>query len=124
MSGVKGKMIAIVGAGPGGLMLARLLQQSDAQVSVYERDQSCSARVPGSALDLHEGSGLTALEAAGLIDAFWANHRPDLDRLRLTDADGRILHDHPGRMRLHEFRSAGRNRQADRVRQECGFRET
>jgi len=59
--------------GPGGLTLARLLQQSGAQVSVYERDQSRSARVQGSALDLHENSGLAALEAAGLIDAFWAN---------------------------------------------------
>jgi 2-polyprenyl-6-methoxyphenol hydroxylase-like FAD-dependent oxidoreductase len=98
MSAVKGKKIAIVGGGPGGLTLARLLQQSDAQVSVYERDQSRSARVQGSALDLHESSGLAALEAAGLIDAFWVNHRPDLDRLRLTDACGSILHDHPRRM--------------------------
>lgn len=98
MSAVKGKKIAIVGGGPGGLTLARLLQQSDAQVTVYERDQSRNARVQGSALDLHEDSGLAALEAAGLIDAFWANHRPDLDRLRLTDADGRILHDHLRRM--------------------------
>ena len=95
MSGVEGKKIAIVGGGPGGLTLARLLQQSDAQVTVYERDQSRSARVQGSALDLHEDSGLAALEAAGLIDAFWLNHRPDLDRLRLTDADGKVLHDHP-----------------------------
>jgi 2-polyprenyl-6-methoxyphenol hydroxylase-like FAD-dependent oxidoreductase len=95
MNVVKRQMtIAIVGGGPGGLTLARLLQQSDAQVSVYERDQSRSARVQGSALDLHEDSGLAALEAAGLIDAFWANHRPDLDRLRLTDAHGRLLHDH------------------------------
>jgi 2-polyprenyl-6-methoxyphenol hydroxylase-like FAD-dependent oxidoreductase len=65
---------------------------------VYERDQSRNARVQGSALDLHEDSGLAALKAAGLIDAFWANHRPDLDRLRLTDAYGTILHDHPRRM--------------------------
>lgn len=98
MTAVDGKKIAIVGAGPGGLTLARLLQQSGAQVSVYERDPSRSARVQGSALDLHEDSGLAALEAAGLIDAFWANHRPDLDRLRLTDASGKILHDHPRRM--------------------------
>jgi 2-polyprenyl-6-methoxyphenol hydroxylase-like FAD-dependent oxidoreductase len=83
------KRIAIVGGGPGGLTLARLLQQSGAQVSMYARDQSRSARVQGSALDLHENSGLAALETAGLIDAFWANHRPDLDRLRLTDANGR-----------------------------------
>lgn len=94
MSATDGKKIAIVGGGPGGLTLARLLQQSGAQVSVYERDQSRSARVQGSALDLHEDSGLAALEAAGLMDAFWANHRPDLNRLRLTDARGMILHEH------------------------------
>jgi 2-polyprenyl-6-methoxyphenol hydroxylase-like FAD-dependent oxidoreductase len=78
--------IAIVRGGPGGLTLARLLQQSGAQVSVYERDQSRNVRVQSSALDLRKNSGLAALEAAGLIDAFWANHRPDLDRLRLANA--------------------------------------
>jgi 2-polyprenyl-6-methoxyphenol hydroxylase-like FAD-dependent oxidoreductase len=98
MSAIDGKTIAVVGGGPGGLTLARLLQQNGAQVSVYERDQSRSARVQGSALDLHEGSGLAALDAAGLMDAFWVNHRPDLDRLRLTDAMGTVLHDHPRRM--------------------------
>jgi 2-polyprenyl-6-methoxyphenol hydroxylase-like FAD-dependent oxidoreductase len=98
MSAIDEKKIAIVGGGPGGLTLARLLQQSGAQVSVYERDPSRSARVQGSALDLHEDSGLAALESAGLIDAFWANHRPDLDRLRLVDAKGRVLHDHSRRM--------------------------
>ncbi len=98
MSTIHEKKIVIVGGGPGGLTLARLLQQGGAQVSVYERDQSRSARVQGSALDLHEDSGLAALEAAGLIDVFWANHRPDLDRLRLTDANGTVLHDHHRRM--------------------------
>ncbi len=98
MSAIHKKKIAIVGGGPGGLTLARLLQQAGVQVSVYERDQSRSARVQGSALDLHEDSGLAALESAGLIDAFWANHRPDLDRLRLVDAEGRVLHDHPRRI--------------------------
>jgi 2-polyprenyl-6-methoxyphenol hydroxylase-like FAD-dependent oxidoreductase len=95
---VDGKKIAIVGGGPGGLTLARLLQQGGAQVVVFERDQSRSARVQGSALDLHEDSGLAALEAAGLMEAFWTNHRPDLDRLRLTDAIGTVLHDHARQM--------------------------
>ncbi|GAA3751585.1 NAD(P)/FAD-dependent oxidoreductase [Terriglobus aquaticus] len=95
---MKQNKIAIVGGGPGGLTLARLLQQAGATVQVYERDKSRDARVQGSALDLHEHSGLAALEEAGLIDAFWANHRPDLDRLRLTDATGTILHDHVRRM--------------------------
>ncbi|MGI4828152.1 MAG: FAD-dependent oxidoreductase [Janthinobacterium lividum] len=98
MSGLEGKTVAIVGGGPGGLTLARLLQQGGAHVSVYERDQSRSARVQGSALDLHEDSGLAALEAGGLMDAFWANHRPDLDRLRLTDTQGTVLHDHSRQM--------------------------
>ena len=98
MSSIDGKKIAVVGGGPGGLTLARLLQQRGARVSVYERDLSRSARVQGSALDLHEDSGLAALGAAGLMDEFWANHRPDLDRLRLVDAQGTILHDHPRRV--------------------------
>jgi len=98
MKAIDGKMIAIAGGGPGGLTLARLLQQSGAQVSVYERDQSRNARVQGSALDLHENSGLAALEAADLMEAFWANHRPDLDSLRLTDANGTVLQEHLRRM--------------------------
>src|SRR5277367_2942440 len=98
MKAIDGKKIAIAGGGPGGLTLARLLQQSGAQVSVYERDQSRNARIQGSALDLHEDSGLAALKAAGLTEAFWANHRSDLDRLRLTDTNGMVLHDHVRRM--------------------------
>ena len=98
MNAIEGKKVAIIGGGPGGLTLARLLQMRGADVAVYERDHSREARVQGSALDLHEDSGLAALEAAGLTDAFWANHRPDLDRLRLTDQHGTILHDHPRTM--------------------------
>ena len=94
MRAVDGKKIAVVGGGPGGLTLARLLQMGGADVAVYERDQSREARVQGSALDLHEDSGLAALEAGGLMEAFWANHRADLDQLRLTDQNGKILHDH------------------------------
>src|SRR5271163_2741874 len=98
MSAIEGKKIAIVGGGPGGLTLARLLQMRGAEIAVYERDQSRKARVQGSALDLHEDSGLAALEAAGLMDAFWVNHRPDLDSLRLTDSNGTVLHDHVRRI--------------------------
>jgi 2-polyprenyl-6-methoxyphenol hydroxylase-like FAD-dependent oxidoreductase len=97
-SAVAGNNIAIIGGGPGGLTLARLLQQSGAKVVVYERDQSRYARVQGSALDLHESSGLAALEAAGLMEVFWANLRSDLDRLRLTDSSGTVLYDHARRM--------------------------
>jgi 2-polyprenyl-6-methoxyphenol hydroxylase-like FAD-dependent oxidoreductase len=91
MSAIAEKQIAIVGGGPGGLTLARLLQKQGANVAVYERDQSRNARVQGSALDLHEDSGLAALEAAGLTKQFWDNYRPDLNQLRLTDTHGNIL---------------------------------
>ena len=119
---VEGKKIAIVGGGPGGLTLARLLQQSDAQISVYERDPSRSARVHCSALDLHEDSGLAALEAAGLIDAFWANHRPDLDGLRLTDAYGVVLHDHPRSHQPHRNRIADGRKYPDAVVEMASWR--
>jgi 2-polyprenyl-6-methoxyphenol hydroxylase-like FAD-dependent oxidoreductase len=98
MSILDAKTIAIIGGGPGGLTLARLLQQAGVKVTVYERDQSRRARVQGSALDLHDNTGLAALEAAGLMDAFWANHRSDLNRLRLADASGTILYEHSRRM--------------------------
>ena len=103
------KRIAILGGGPGGLTLARLLQQSGAQVVVYERDQNRSARVQGSALDLHEDSGLAALAAAGLTEAFWTNHRPDLDRLRITNAQGTVLHEH-----LRRVSGAGKRPEIER----------
>lgn len=82
---IKNKRIAIVGGGPGGLTLARLLQMNGAEVKVYERDYNKDVRVQGATLDLHEESGLEALRRAGLIDAFYANHRPEAGKLRILD---------------------------------------
>ena len=92
---IKDKEIAIVGGGPGGLTLARLLQHQGATVKVYERDVNRDVRVQGATLDLHCESGLLALEQAGLMDAFKASYRPDADRLRIVDKNGKIfLDDH------------------------------
>jgi len=89
------KQIAIIGGGPGGLTLARLLQISGANVTVYERDVNRAVRAQGATLDLHFESGLLALEKAGLMEAFKANYRPDADRLRVVDAHAKIfLDDH------------------------------
>ena len=82
---IENKKIAIVGGGPGGLTLARLLQQKGADVKVYERDFDKNVRVQGATLDLHEESGLEALRRAGLIDQFYANHRPEAGKLRIMD---------------------------------------
>lgn len=90
---IKNKKIAIVGGGPGGLTLARLLQQVGCNVTVYERDINKDARVQGANLDLHEESGIRALEKANLMEAFYANYLPDAGKLRLMDHRGNIYLD-------------------------------
>ena len=99
------KKIAIVGGGPGGLTLARLLQMSGADVHVYERDFGKDVRVQGATLDLHEESGLEALRRAGLLDAFYQNYRPDAGRVRILDKHGDIhVDDHAAEKAFAEDR--------------------
>jgi len=88
---IQDKNIAIVGGGPGGLTLARILQMNGADVTVYERDANSEARAKGATLDLHEESGLRALAEAGLMDEFWANYRPGADKLRIVDKNANII---------------------------------
>ena len=87
------KHLAIVGGGPAGLTLARLLQQTGAAVTVYERDPNRHGRVQGGTLDLHHDSGLAALRQAGLLEAFQARYRPGADKLRLTDQHAAVAYD-------------------------------
>lgn len=93
---IQDKTIAIIGGGPGGLTLARLLQQKGANVKVYERDYDQEARVQGAIVDLHFESGLKVMEAAGLIDAFKSAYMPGADKFRLVDKDGNILMEEAG----------------------------
>jgi len=88
---IDNKSIAIVGGGPGGLTLARLLEIKGANVKVYERDFDKEARVQGSPLDLHEDSGLAALREAGLLDEFKKHYRPGADRMIITNNQAEIL---------------------------------
>lgn len=92
---IQNKKTAIIGGGPGGLTLAKLLQQGGCDVSVYERDIHKNARVQGANLDLHEESGLVALKQAGLLDDFYRNHLPEAGKVRVMDNLGVIhLDDH------------------------------
>jgi 2-polyprenyl-6-methoxyphenol hydroxylase-like FAD-dependent oxidoreductase len=92
---LQNKQIAIVGGGPGGLTLARLLQLKGAHVKVYERDLNKDARVQGSPLDLHEDSGLAALRAAHLLDEFKKNYLPGADKTTITNEKAEVfLSDH------------------------------
>jgi 2-polyprenyl-6-methoxyphenol hydroxylase-like FAD-dependent oxidoreductase len=107
------KRIAIVGGGPGGLTLARLLQRKGATVNVYERDVNEHARVQGSIVDLHFESGLKAIEKADLVDAFKANYLPGADKFRIVDKQGKIHYDEHGE-EAKEFGDEGFRPEIDR----------
>ncbi|WP_160139652.1 FAD-dependent oxidoreductase [Chryseobacterium sp. c4a] len=83
--------IAIVGGGPAGLTLARLLQLKNANVKVYERDFNKEARVQGSPLDMHEDSGLAALRKAELLDEFKKTFRPGADKMLIVNEHAEIM---------------------------------
>lgn len=85
------KKIAIIGAGPGGLTLARLLQLKGADVKVYERDYNKDARVQGSPLDMHDKSGWAALRKANLIEEFKRNVRLGADKKIIVNDQAEII---------------------------------
>ena len=88
---LKNKQIAIVGGGPGGLTLARLLQLKNANVKVYERDFNKDERLIGSPLDMHDESGLAAIRKANLLDVFKKNFRPGADKKLITNERAEIF---------------------------------
>ncbi|WP_329134937.1 FAD-dependent monooxygenase [Streptomyces sp. NBC_01476] len=83
--------IAIVGAGPGGLLCARVLQLRGLAVEVYDADASVDARDPGGTLDLHADTGQIALEDAGLLAEFAALARTEGQAKRTLDRHGKVL---------------------------------
>jgi len=111
---LKNKKVAIVGGGPGGLTLARLLQLKGADVTVYERDVNENARVQGATLDLHYGSGLKALEVAGLMDVFKASYRPGNEKGRVLDKHANIIYDEHNEVSNEDFNSASFRPEIDR----------
>ena len=89
---INNKKIAIVGGGPGGLTLARLLQMKGADVKVYERDLDKNARVQGSTLDLHEDSGLAAIRKADLLKEFKENFLPGADKTLIVNEKAEVFY--------------------------------
>jgi 2-polyprenyl-6-methoxyphenol hydroxylase-like FAD-dependent oxidoreductase len=85
--------IAIIGAGPGGLTLARLLQKNGIACTVYEAEVSRDVRNQGGTLDLHPKSGQRALQEAGLIEEFKKYSRAEGECMKLINPDGSVLWD-------------------------------
>jgi tetracycline resistance monooxygenase len=83
------KKVAIIGAGPVGLTMAKLLQQNDTDVTVYERDVDPLARIWGGTLDLHKNSGQEAMKKAGLLQTYYDLALPM--GVNFADEKGNIL---------------------------------
>lgn len=89
--------ISVIGAGPGGLTCARILQRHGLAVTVHDREAGPQARDQGGSLDLRADDGQLALREAGLLEAFFDLARPEGQEMRQMHHDGRLLFHHvPG----------------------------
>ena len=87
--------VTIIGAGLGGLVLARVLHVHGIEATVYEAESAPDARRQGGLLDIHPWNGQQALEAAGLTEGFRKLILAGRESYRVMDRAGTVLLDLP-----------------------------
>ena len=87
--------VTIVGAGLGGLTLARVLHLRDIPVTVFEADASADSRTQGGQVDIHPETGQFALAVAGVTDQFRGIIHRGAEAARVLDRDATVLLEHP-----------------------------
>ncbi|MFF7122531.1 FAD-dependent monooxygenase [Streptomyces sp. NPDC008240] len=87
--------VAIVGAGLGGLALARVLHVHGIEAAVFDLEPSPAARTQGGMLDIHDDSGQEALRAARLHEEFLARVHVGGEAMRVLDQDGTVRLEEP-----------------------------
>ncbi|BDD62148.1 hypothetical protein MPDQ_002155 [Monascus purpureus] len=93
--------IAIIGAGPAGLTLALLLHKHNIPSTIFELRQKLTDETlsePAGSLDLHEGSGLTAIRECNVFDEFTSLTGDCTEELRIADKNGNIIYEDKGEL--------------------------
>ena len=83
--------IAIIGAGPGGLTLARILHVHGISAAVFERERHSDVRPQGRSLDMHPDTGQHAIRQAGLDAEFKRIARYQDQESRVYNKNGELL---------------------------------